>query len=45
MNFWTQIEEPTLLAPNYAHATLAEQEWAEKSDSDTLNPDELIDFK
>lgn len=42
---WMQIEEPTLLAPNYAHATLAEQEWAEKSDSDTLNPDELIDFK
>lgn len=42
---WTEIDEPTLLVPNYAHETLAEQEWAEKVDQDSPNSDELIDFK
>ena len=27
------VAEPTLLAPNYAHATLAEREWAEKNNT------------
>lgn len=28
---WHAVEEATLLAPNYAHATLAEREWAQKN--------------
>lgn len=44
---WTHVEEPTLLVPYYAHATVAEQEWAQKTEgADTdPKPDDLIDFK
>ena len=44
---WTHVEEPTLLVPFYAHATVAEQEWAQRVEGvDTEpNPDDLIDFK
>lgn len=30
---WNAVEEATLLAPNYAHATLAEREWAQKNNT------------
>lgn len=30
---WLGVDEATLLAPNYAHATLAEREWAEKNNT------------
>lgn len=30
---WSRVSEATLLAPNYAHATLAEREWAQKNNT------------
>lgn len=30
---WTELEDATLLTPNYAHATLAESEWAIKNNT------------
>lgn len=30
---WIEIEDATLLTPNYAHATLAEREWATKNNT------------
>lgn len=35
-----KVEDANTLAPNYAHATLAEQQWAEKSNKDLENNEE-----
>lgn len=42
---WTRVEDVSVLAPNYAHDTLAEQEWQEKTREATPRAEDLIDFK
>lgn len=42
---WHRVSDPALLVPNYAHKTLAEQEWAERHGQEDVDAEELIDFK